>query len=904
MSIRIAVAARFLAAALLAAVMPGASPAVAAAPPGGPARRTENLILVTLDGVRNQELFSGMDRTIASDEKASGIYDLPRARRLYWRDTAEERRRALMPFFWGTLAPRGMVLGDVAKGSSVRPRNRLLFSAPGYAEILTGRPQPEVTSNEVKSFAHRTFLQEAQARLGLDRRQVAVVGSWDGFGVLASSEPRAFFSNTGYEDVPADVATPRMTWLSEMQHRAMALWEEGRSDAVTFGLAIEYLKAYRPRVLYVALDETDDWAHARRYDRLLDDLHVADGMLRELWETVQGMDGTRDRTTIIVTTDHGRGDTPEDWVTHDQGVRGSENAFIAVVGPDTPARGEWAPSPDFSLSNVAGTALDCLGLDPRAYDPEAGAPIAGACAPGAGAAAPAAAGSIAAAAAPATMTVKLPPLAPAAERSAQVDALFRSWIADDAPGAAVLVVRDGGVEHRKGYGLASLRTREPIGPRTMFDVGSVSKQFTALAIEILAERGRLGYDDPVRRFFPEFHGPPAAATVRDLLHHTSGLEDYMELFQTDVSTPLDAPMAEKPAGWTFEPTARDVVARLAREDRLRFAPGEDWEYSNSGYTLLGQIAGAAAGEPLPRFLKEEVFGPLGMNDTLVYDETRPVIARRATSYEPHAGGFRPIDWTPLNLIYGDGNVNTDLDDMTKWCGEIDRATLVSPDTRRLAFTSGELQSGERTGYGFGWAVTRVAGLDRVSHTGAWVGFRALVVHYPSERLTFVVLSNRADFSRHENETAWRLSRLWLGDRLPLPAPVTLDAKRLAAFAGRYRMGDEAFEVAVESGALRLTAIDDPPPADARPAAGAGPAAGAQAGVAQSAGARRPSLRLLAESDDRFFPEGLEGDRYLFDRDDAGAVTGFRRRGFLWGYGRGTEEAAVKERPGGSAALPR
>jgi hypothetical protein len=365
-----------IAAAALAVSVAGAAavrPAAAA-----PAR---NLVLVTADGVRIQELFGGMDAVVSENEKRSGIYDLERARRLYWRDTPEERRAALLPFFWGTLAPRGVVLGDRERGGSVQPKNPLLFSAPGYAEILTGRPQPDVVSNDVKRYPHATFLEYAQRALRLGHDRIAVIGSWDGFGTLASSRPGLFFGNNGYEDVPRGVATPRMLWLSEMQHRVMALWEEGRSDAVTFGIAMEYLKARRPRVLYLALSESDDWAHARRYDRLLDYLHVLDGYLRELWTTLQGLEGYRDRTVLIVTTDHGRGRTARDWVEHDEGIAGSEDAWIAALGPGVPARGDWASSPPAHLADVAATALRCLGLDPRAFDPEAGPPLKEVCGP-------------------------------------------------------------------------------------------------------------------------------------------------------------------------------------------------------------------------------------------------------------------------------------------------------------------------------------------------------------------------------------------------------------------------------------------------------------------------------------------------------------------------------------------
>ncbi|OLD62948.1 MAG: hypothetical protein AUI47_10725, partial [Acidobacteria bacterium 13_1_40CM_2_68_5] len=355
-------------------------PASAAPAPAAGPRRTKNVILITLDGLRIQELFGGMDPLLAGKrvQKKSGIYDLDRARQRFWRDTPGERRAALLPYFWGTLAPQGIVLGDKDRGCSVQPRNPLLFSAPGYAEILTGEPQPDVITNDAKRYPHRTVLEFVRSELRLGKRQVATIGSWDGFGTLSSSQADAFFTNTGYERVPAGIATPRMEFLGDLQFQIMALWEEGRSDAVTFNIALEYLRAERPRLLYIALGESDDWAHARRYDRLLDYINVADGYLGRLWQTLQSIDQYHGSTTLILTTDHGRGVTPSDWVEHDEGIEGSEDIWIAVIGPDTPRRGEVAPCDTVHQSDVAATLLRFFGLDGHVFNPQAGPPIAAA----------------------------------------------------------------------------------------------------------------------------------------------------------------------------------------------------------------------------------------------------------------------------------------------------------------------------------------------------------------------------------------------------------------------------------------------------------------------------------------------------------------------------------------------
>ena len=352
---------------------------VAAAAPGteiAAPRRTGNVVLVTLDGVRVQELFGGMDPVVAdSREKRSGIYDPERARRLFWRDTAAERRRALLPFFWDTLAPQGIVLGNPATDSRVTLRNPHAFSAPGYMELLTGRFQSDVTTNDARRYAHPTVLEAIRDALHLEPEEVAVFSTWDAIGLFASSAAGAVFVNAGYARVPAALSNPVMDALGDYQEHVMALWEGYRTDMPTFHLALEYLKAHRPRVLWLALGETDDWAHARRYDRLLDCLRLEDDYLRILWETLQSLPEYRDRTTLVVTTDHGRGRTPKNWVDHGEGIRGSEEIWIAVIGPDTPDVGIAQGVPEVHQADVAATLLDLLGLPASLLPGETGPPI-------------------------------------------------------------------------------------------------------------------------------------------------------------------------------------------------------------------------------------------------------------------------------------------------------------------------------------------------------------------------------------------------------------------------------------------------------------------------------------------------------------------------------------------------
>jgi len=335
------------------------------------------VILVTLDGVRTQELFGGMDPVIANAPEAeSGIYDSEVTNQRYWRDTPEQRREALMPFFWKTLVPAGVLYGNPAKGSKATVQNDQWFSYPGYSEILTGRPQPEVKSNDLVRYPdNRTVLEYAREALGLDYAQVAQIGSWDGFKYAAASRDGAFYMNGGRDEVPAGLSTPAIDTYVGLSREIQQLWEESSNDVLAFRIAQEYLHKNKPRVFWIGLGQSDDWAHARRYDLVLDYLHFTDTRLADLWNTIQSTEPYRGRTTLIITTDHGRGRTPADWAEHDYGIQGCQDIFIAVVGPDTPATGEAKDVPEVHQGDVAATILQHLGLDWRKFDPDARPPL-------------------------------------------------------------------------------------------------------------------------------------------------------------------------------------------------------------------------------------------------------------------------------------------------------------------------------------------------------------------------------------------------------------------------------------------------------------------------------------------------------------------------------------------------
>lgn len=449
-----------------------------------------------------------------------------------------------------------------------------------------------------------------------------------------------------------------------------------------------------------------------------------------------------------------------------------------------------------------------------------------------------------------------------AERSIQVDDLFAPLLKANAPGFAVLVMKDGKVLHNKGYGLASLKTLKPVTADTAFDLASISKQFTAMGIMILKERGSLSYDDPLSKFYPEFLPYAEGVTIRHLLNHTSGLPEYVGLF---------APPSEKVKSdlLTFETvgehdhTSKEVRELLARQKMLRFPPGEVWEYCNSGYVILAQIIEKVSGQSFPQFMKMNIFDRLGMSHTLVYSEARPKVPNRAISYAFQGTTYKDIDYSPLNLINGDGNVNTTTADMAKWYQALEENRLVKTATLDQAFTSGYVNSGATTGYGYGWYVASSFGLKRASHSGTWAGFRNFVIHYPGEHFTALVLANSAEFSRPDRSAiASKIAKIYLSKKMKLPVPASLDAATLRRYAGKYETyTGEVLTITFERDSLWMASPE------------------------------QTRSKLVAVSELKFIVEDAE-DEVLFQSDENQKVTGLIFRLSLRGY---TTQAYLRAR---------
>lgn len=339
----------------------------------GADRRTEHVLLVTLDGARWQEIFSGLDENLV---RATAPTDSDASRQaIYLRfsgSTPEERRAKLMPFLWNTLVrTHGVLAGDRNRGSQVSVTNRHWFSYPGYSEILTGQAHDDtIKSNDPVRNPYPSVLQFLRRKLNVDRDKVAVFGSWNVFRWIAESREGDIAINAGLERYDGGDGTVRV--LNDLMFETAPPWDGVRHDVYTLRFALDYLRRATPRVLYIAFDETDEWAHGGRYDRVLDSLHRTDGYLREIWDTLQQHPSYRGRTSLVVTVDHGRGKTDHDWRNHGSKVPGADEIWFAIASPDVQNRGEWHDHPPLFQNQIAATLAAFLGFDYREQNPEAG----------------------------------------------------------------------------------------------------------------------------------------------------------------------------------------------------------------------------------------------------------------------------------------------------------------------------------------------------------------------------------------------------------------------------------------------------------------------------------------------------------------------------------------------------
>ncbi|HUJ39658.1 MAG TPA: alkaline phosphatase family protein [Candidatus Acidoferrales bacterium] len=368
---------RSVPAGLLAVAMVLAAAAMVAAQQPSAGRQTRTVVLIVSDGLRWQEVFRGAD-PLLMNSKNGGIWakagDLKRA---YWRDDVGERRAVLFPFLWGVVAKQGQLYGNQSKGSIARVTNGLAFSYPGYNEMLTGAPDPRINSNEYGPNPNISVFEWLNT-LPEFRGHVAVFATWAAFRDIFNV-PRSHLDVHAGWDAPypgADV-TPREKLLDDLYLHSTRLEDDDTYNSFLQAPLLDYVKSQKPRALFVGYGETDNWAHSGRYDLVLESAHQFDHFVAELWNAMQQMPEYRGQTTFVITTDHGRGSGPVEWKEHGTDEKGSENIWLAVIGPDTPALGERSQVAAITQSQIAATIAALVGEDFRSASPRAAPPIPG-----------------------------------------------------------------------------------------------------------------------------------------------------------------------------------------------------------------------------------------------------------------------------------------------------------------------------------------------------------------------------------------------------------------------------------------------------------------------------------------------------------------------------------------------
>ena len=333
-----------------------------------------NVLIVMTDGFRWQEMFRGADAALLTPKTYWDDRNPDSLRQQLLAATPEERRIKLLPFLWGKLIPQGQIYGDLDAGSDAHVTNGFNFSYPGYSETLTGHGDPRIHSNDNIPNPNVTVLEFLNKQPGFVG-QVAAFGAWEVIAGVVNAQRCGFPVNVSYDPLRVSPSTPAIDLLNAIKAESPKVWADESFDAPTFHTALEYLKLRKPRVLFLSLGETDDWAHAGNYGEYLLSAQRFDADLAELWNTVQAMPEYRGNTTLIVLTDHGRGNGPEDWKSHGQKIPDSKNIWIAMIGPGIPAHGIERGSKPVTQSQVAATAARLLGLDWNAAERRAGPPV-------------------------------------------------------------------------------------------------------------------------------------------------------------------------------------------------------------------------------------------------------------------------------------------------------------------------------------------------------------------------------------------------------------------------------------------------------------------------------------------------------------------------------------------------
>jgi CubicO group peptidase (beta-lactamase class C family) len=366
--------------------------------------------------------------------------------------------------------------------------------------------------------------------------------------------------------------------------------------------------------------------------------------------------------------------------------------------------------------------------------------------------------------------------APEASLAERIDAAIAPYYKSDAPGATVIVVKDGKTVLRKAYGMADIASKRPLTPDTALRIGSITKQFTATAILMLAEEGKLSLADDITKYLPDYPAQGRKITIEHLLTHTSGIPSY----------------TSKP-GYMMN-MARDVTVGAMidsfKNDPLEFEPGSHYKYNNSGYFLLGAIIEKVSGQSYADFLQQRIFTPLGMTHT-AYEGHEKTAFPHALAYTPSPDGFRPSPRLSMTQPYAAGALVSSVDDLARWDAAISSGKLLKSASWQRAFTSYKLTSGKATGYGYGWEIATLRGTPEIAHGGAITGFRTFALRLPADKVYVAVLSNADGGVTSPDGPAMKAAAIAIGRPFPEYKAAAIDPQLLDAYSGLYAIHEKA-----------------------------------------------------------------------------------------------------------------
>ncbi len=377
------------------------------------------------------------------------------------------------------------------------------------------------------------------------------------------------------------------------------------------------------------------------------------------------------------------------------------------------------------------------------------------------------------------------PAAPPPATVAQIDAIVTRAFAADQPGAAVIVVKDGQVVYRKAVGMASLELGVPLQPDMVFRLGSITKQFTAAAVMLLVEQGKIGLKDPIDKYLPGYPTQGHVITIEHLLTHTSGIQSY-----TDIP------------GWmtgriTSDMSVQDLVDAFKKEP-MQFAPGAQYRYNNSGYVLLGAIVEKVSGKTYEAFVADSIFKPLGMTSTY-YGSNEPIIRKRAQGYTGPADKPANARYLSMTQPYAAGSLVSTVDDLARWDAALYTEALLKKPTLEQMWTAFTLNDGKRTTYGYGWGVSTLRGRRSIDHGGGIPGFSTFALRVPEDKVYVAVLCNSDNPKSSPSYVARRVAAIVMGKPFPEHTAVTVDPKVLAGHVGVYEVDPETRRIVTVEG---------------------------------------------------------------------------------------------------------